>query len=117
MLQEVDRRAVGPRIRQIRGKRTQKAFAALMDATQSYISDLERGKCFPSVALLARIRAVSGKSFDWILTGKEVAAAPPENGEADYIEMQSLFGKLEDASAPEKPQLAKMLIVSLLHVM
>lgn len=117
LLQEVDKRAVGLRIRAIRAKRTQTSFAALMEVTQSYISDLERGKCFPSVAFLTRLRAVSRKSFDWILTGKERAAAPPENGEADYEQMQNTFNLLGDAPPPEKPRFAKLLIVSLLDVM
>ncbi len=116
--QGVDKKTVGSRIREIRGKRTQIAFAALMDATQSYISDLERGKCFPSVAFLARLKEVSGRSFDWILSGRDEPAAPPatpEHEDVDYIQMQRLINLLEDAPPSDKPQFAKTLITHLIE--
>ncbi len=114
----VDKKAVGSRIREIRGKRTQIAFAALMDATQSYISDLERGKCFPSVAFLARLKEVSERSFDWILSRRDEPAAtpaPPEHEDADYIQIQRLINLLEDAPPSEKPRFAKTLITHLIE--
>ncbi|MDV2496394.1 MAG: helix-turn-helix transcriptional regulator [bacterium] len=118
--QEVDKKAVGSRIREIRAERTQAAFATLMDATQSYISDLERGKCFPSIAFLSRLKEVSGRSFDWVLTGKDGSAAlpappaTPEHEEAGYIQIQSLINLLEDAPPSEKPRFAKTLITHLI---
>lgn len=74
----LDRKDIGLRIRAIRGERSQKEFANLTGATQSYISDLERGKCFPSVTFLALLSQISGRSYDWILTGKEEREVPPE---------------------------------------
>ena len=85
----------------------------MMDATQSYISDLERGKCLPSVAFLARLKEASRRSYGWILTGKEepvVPFTPPEEKEIDFIHIQSLINLLEDAPPSEKPRFVKMLI-------
>jgi transcriptional regulator with XRE-family HTH domain len=108
----VDKKEVGSRIREIRGERTQKDFAVVMDATQSYISDLERGKCLPSVSFLARLRADSGRSYCWILRGKEEPVLPPipkEQEEIDYLHIQRLINLLEDAPPSEKPRFIKML--------
>lgn len=111
--QGISKEAVGSRIRKIRGERTQKTFASMMDATQSYISDLERGKCLPSVSFLGRLKEASGRSYGWILTGKEEPAVPftpPEEKEIDFIHIQGLINLLEDAPPSEKPRFVKMLI-------
>ncbi len=122
----LDKKAVGIRIREIRGKRTQKEFAEIANATQSYISDLERGKCFPSVSFLALLVELSGKSYDWILTGKERVIpteeepdeenkSPPKvSVEMDYSYLQSLIILIRDAPPSEKPRLLKILISYLL---
>ncbi len=115
----ISKEAVGSRIREIRGERTQKTFASMMDATQSYISDLERGKCLPSVSFLGRLKEGSGRSYGWILTGKEEPAVPftppEEEKEIDFIHIQSLINLLEDAPPSEKPRFVKMLISSLIN--
>ncbi len=122
----INSESIGLRIREIRGDRTQKVFAQLMDTTQSYISDLERGKSLPSVSFLARLADASGRSYDWILTGKEeldVLAVPPVEeekppppavAEIDYTHIQGLINMLHDADPPDKPRILKMLISYLL---
>lgn len=97
-----------------------------MGATQSYISDLERGKCLPSVSFLARLVEISGRSYDWILTGKEeldVPTIPPLEEEKpppsavveiDYTHIQDLINMLRDADPPDKPRILKMLVSYLL---
>lgn len=88
---KLSKRAVGDRIRQIRGDRTQKEFADIANATQSYISDLERGKCFPSVSFLGLLVELSGKSYDWILTGVEsiaVQESVPEMAKKEVVGME-----------------------------
>ena len=96
-------------------------WASMMDATQSYISDLERGKCLPSVSFLGRLKEVSGRSYGWILTGKEEPAVPftppeeEEEKEIDFIHIQSLINLLEDAPPSEKPRFVKMLISYLIN--
>ena len=121
----INSEGIGLRIREIRGDRTQKVFAQLMDTTQSYISDLERGKSLPSVSFLARLADASGRSYDSILTGKQeldVPTIPPEEekppspaiGEIDYIHAQSLIDMLRDAEPGEKHRILKMLVSYLL---
>lgn len=121
----INSEGIASRIREIRGKRTQKAFAQLMGGTQSYISDLERGKSLPSVSFLARLADASGRSYDWILTGKEVLDVPtippeeekppsPAIGEIDYFHAQSLIDMLRDAEPGGKPRILKMLVSYLL---
>ncbi len=117
----VNSEGIGSRIREIRGERTQKVFGQFIGATQSYISDLERGKSLPSISFLARLADVSDRSYDWILTGKEefdVLTAPPVEeekppplaiGEIDYTHAQSLIDILLDAEPEEKPRILKML--------
>ncbi len=117
---------LGSRIREIRGERTQKVFGQFIGATQSYISDLERGKSLPSISFLARLAEISGRSYDWILTGKdaldvptippleEEKPPPPAVVEIDYTHIQGLINLLHDADPPEKPRVLKMLVSYLL---
>lgn len=116
--QRINKKAIGSRIRAIRSQRSQKAFAKIVNATQSYISDLERGKCLPSVSFLARLKGASGRSYGWILTGEEEPAlppAPPEEEEIDYLHIERLIKLLEDAPSSEKPRFVKMLISYLIN--
>ena len=122
----INSEGIGSRIREIRGDRTQKVFGQFMGATQSYISDLERGKCLPSVSFLARLAEISGRSYDWILTGKEELdlltippleeekPPPPAVVEIDNNHIQGLINMLHDADPPEKPRILKMLVSYLL---
>ncbi len=122
----VNSEGIGSRIREIRGERTQKVFGQIIGATQSYISDLERGKSLPSVSFLARLAEISGRSYDWILTGKEaldVPTIPPLEEEKppppavvkiDYTHIQGLINMLHDADPPDKPRILKMLVSYLL---
>jgi len=122
----VNSEGIGSRIREIRGERTQKVFGQFIGATQSYISDLERGKSLPSVSFLARLSEISGRSYDWILTGKEaldVPTIPPLEEEKpppfavvkiDYTHIQGLINMLHDADPPGKPRILKMLVSYLL---
>ncbi len=81
--QILNKEEIGLRIRSIRGGRTQKEFAEITGATQSFISDLERGKSFPSISFLAVLVDLSGKSYDWILTGREEPKPPVEEVEEE----------------------------------
>lgn len=116
--QGINKRDVGSRIREIRGERTQNDFALVMEATQSYISDLERGKCLPSVSFLARLKEASGRSYSWILTGKEEPVETPvphEHEDVDYLHIQRLINLMEDGPPPQRSRFAKMLISYLIN--
>ena len=67
----IDLRAVGRRIRELRGfDMTQADFARRIGVTQGYLSALENGEKEPGSAVLLAIRQELGKSVDWLLTGE-----------------------------------------------
>jgi transcriptional regulator with XRE-family HTH domain len=68
-------KAVGRRIREIRGfDLTQQQFGKLLGIGQTTLSKYEKGQAAPPLELLLRLREHSGKSIDWIVTGKEGAS-------------------------------------------
>jgi transcriptional regulator with XRE-family HTH domain len=68
---ELDWRAVGRRMRELRGfDMTQAEVAHRIGVTQGHLSSLERGQKEPGAAVLLAISREFGKSVDWLLTGK-----------------------------------------------
>ncbi len=68
----VDWRAVGRRIRELRGfEVTQAEFARRVGVSQGYFSLLERGEVEGGAAVLLSISRECGTSVDWLLTGEE----------------------------------------------
>ena len=68
----LDLRAIGRRIRELRGfDLTQDEFARRVGITQSHLSALERGDNEPGASVLVAISREFGKSVDWLLTGEE----------------------------------------------
>ena len=69
---EIDWKAVGRRIRQLRGfDLTQEAFAGQIGISQSQLSRYEKGKSEIGADVLLRLADECGKSVEWLLTGKE----------------------------------------------
>ncbi len=67
----LDLRAVGLRIREIRGfGLTQAQFGDLLGIGQTQLSKYEKGQSVPTAELLLKLKEYSGKSVDWILTGR-----------------------------------------------
>jgi transcriptional regulator with XRE-family HTH domain len=67
----VDLKAIGRRIREIRGfDLTQAEFARMLGIGQSQLSKYELGQSAPTMQILLKLKAYSGRSVDWILTGK-----------------------------------------------
>jgi transcriptional regulator with XRE-family HTH domain len=67
----LDWRAVGRRIRELRGfDLTQTEVALRIGVTQGHLSSLERGDKEAGAAVLLAISREFGKSVDWLLTGK-----------------------------------------------
>ncbi len=67
----LDLKAIGRRIRQIRGfdlKQTE--FAKILGISQTQFSKYERGKSVPTPEILVKLKRFSKKSIDWILTGE-----------------------------------------------
>ena len=49
---------------------TQAEFAKMLGVPQNTLSKYERGQSAPPLDLLVRLKAHSGKSIDWIVTGE-----------------------------------------------
>jgi len=66
-----DLKAIGRRIRQIRGfEMRQVELAKALGITQAQLSKYERGQNAPTLELLLKLKHFSGKSTDWIVTGE-----------------------------------------------
>jgi len=66
-----DLAAVGRRIREIRGfDLTQAQFAEFLGIGQTQLSRYELGQSAPTLDILLKLKAFSGRSIDWILTGE-----------------------------------------------
>jgi transcriptional regulator with XRE-family HTH domain len=71
-----DLQAIGRRIRQMRGfDLTQAQFGKLIGVGQTQLSKYEKGQSAPTIEFLLKLRAHSGRSLDWIVTGEEVSRA------------------------------------------
>lgn len=67
----IDWRAVGRRIRQLRGfDLTQEEFARRIGISQSQLSRYEKGKSEIGADVLLRFAEQCRKSVEWLLTGK-----------------------------------------------
>jgi hypothetical protein len=70
--QKIDWKAVGRRLRELRGFDTKQAdFARQLGISQGQLSRYEKGKSEVGAAVLLRISSRFGKSMEWLLTGKE----------------------------------------------
>jgi transcriptional regulator with XRE-family HTH domain len=68
----VDLKGVGRRIREIRGfDLTQSEFGGILGITQAQLSKYELGLSSPTPDILVRLKVYSGRTVDWILTGKD----------------------------------------------
>lgn len=66
----LDLKAIGLRIRELRGDIQQEEFAPRLGISQSQLSKLERGKKVPHLEVLTRITELFAVSLDWIVWGK-----------------------------------------------
>ncbi len=68
----VDWKAVGHRIRELRGFYvTQQQFAERIGISQNYVSDIEHGTVEIGAEILLRIACEFGKTIEWLLTGED----------------------------------------------
>ena len=66
----VDWKAVGRRIRELRGfDMTQEEFADRVGVSQSYLSTVEHGQVEVGAEVLLSVSREFGKSLEWLLTG------------------------------------------------
>lgn len=79
---EVDSKAVGARLKALRGKQKQVAYARMLGIGLSTYARYERGERLPDVNTLT-VLAKDGVSCDWLLTGRsEDAMEPPDHSNA-----------------------------------
>jgi len=68
----IDWKAVGHRIRELRGfDMNQQDFALRVGISQGYLSSMERGEKEIGVEILLRISREYERSLEWLLTGEE----------------------------------------------
>ena len=69
---EIDWRAVGRRVRELRGFETNQAqFALELGVSQGQLSKYEQGSSEIGAAVLLQLARKSGKTIEWLLTGRE----------------------------------------------
>jgi transcriptional regulator with XRE-family HTH domain len=69
---DIDWKAVGRRIRELRGfDMSQADFAQRIGVTQAYLSMIEHGKREIGGAVLLKISREFRRSIEWLLTGEE----------------------------------------------
>lgn len=69
---EIDWRAVGRRIREIRGFEVNQAgFARELGVSQGQLSRYEQGSSEVGAAVLLRLARKSGRTIEWLLTGRD----------------------------------------------
>jgi len=69
---EIDWSAVGRRIRGMRGFETnQSQFAKQLEVSQGQLSRYEQGRSEIGAEVLLRLSRLSGKSIEWLLTGRD----------------------------------------------
>ena len=66
---KADVKAIGERIREIRGEVLQEELAVYLGISQGQLSKIERGKMAPTVEILVRLSEKFGKNVDWIVRG------------------------------------------------
>jgi DNA-binding XRE family transcriptional regulator len=65
-----DPKAIGRRIREIRGfDLTQSEFGKILGIGQTQLSKYEMGQSAPTLDILLKLKAYSGRTIDWIVTG------------------------------------------------
>ena len=71
---EIDWKAVGRRIRELRGfDKNQANFARELGVSQGQLSKYEQGNSEIGAAVLLRLARMSGQTIEWLLTGKDKA--------------------------------------------
>ena len=69
---EIDWKAVGRRVREIRGFGVnQEQFALELGVSQGQLSRYEQGSSEIGAAVLLRLARTSGKTIEWLLTGRD----------------------------------------------
>ena len=74
----IDYKALGSKIRQVRGTATQADFARQFGITRAEVSKIERGEGRPTAELLYNICLKHHLSIEWMLSGHEPSPEPAQ---------------------------------------
>jgi len=74
----IDYKALGAKIRQVRGSTTQADFARQFGITRADVSKIERGENRPTAELLYNICLRHHLSLEWMLSGHEPTSEPAQ---------------------------------------
>lgn len=102
----VDLKAIGKRIWQIRGNESQESFGARIGVSKSMVSMYERGEAFPKPEVLARIVEASGRTFDWLYRGEDMRLIDEAPEYGDLTEGQRKILEILD-EAPEAKEMVE----------
>lgn len=108
----LDYKQTGKRLKLVRGRLTQEAFATSLGVSASYVKKTELGGK-PSLKYLANIAAGYSVSLDWLLLGNEqntpagVAVIQPKLVSENNAEYQTPV-KQQTTSTAEDPELEEM---------
>ncbi len=69
--QRANLKAIGTRIRQLRGDLLQDELAEFLGISQGQLSKIERGQWPPTVEMLLRLSEKFKINIEWIVSGKE----------------------------------------------
>lgn len=67
----LDLKAIGARIRALRGNLSQEEFAPKIGVSQGQLSKIESGRIGPDLKTLVSLAGRFDKSLDWIVTGRD----------------------------------------------
>jgi transcriptional regulator with XRE-family HTH domain len=67
----LDLRAIGARVRNLRGNILQEELALVIGISQGQLSKIESGKMAPTLETVVNLAGHFSKSLDWIVTGKK----------------------------------------------
>ena len=67
----LDLKAIGARIRALRGNQLQEELAPKIGISQGQLSKIESGRMAPALETLVRLANRFDKSLDWIVTGQD----------------------------------------------
>ena len=93
----IDYKALGAKIRQVRGPATQTDFAKQFGIARGEVSKIERGEGRPTAELLYNICLKHHLSIEWMLSGHEPPPAP-----APDPAQENLFKQEPEKLAPVK---------------
>lgn len=108
----LDYQQVGKRLKLVRGRLTQEAFASSLGVSASYVKKTELGGK-PSLKYLTNIAAGYSVSLDWLLLGNDTGKTADASGIPSKIILENSTAyqtevNLQNPLTAEDPELAEM---------